>query len=210
MAIISFIIIYALTLLYICTIERFRHFALIVGLQGWLLLVLAYMQLGESSLGERIFVITETLVFKGLLVPYLLLRIIDKLKVSRVHHTSMPPMITVLVAVVLLAASLWITSLAVHSAVNPMFFGVALFGILVGLLLITVHRRIFSHLIGFLVIENSVFLFSLAIGAQIPMLINIGVLLDILMGVLMLGLFITKLGNSTAMLDSDELTKLRD
>ena len=81
---------------------------------------------------------------------------------------------------------------------------------LVGLLLITVHRRIFTHMVGFLIIENAVFFFSLAVGAHMPMLVNVGVLLDILMGVLILGMFITRLNSSTAMLDSDELTKLKD
>lgn len=208
--IIALIIIYAITLLYLCSIERFRNYALIVGLQGWLLLLIAYMQLGDTSLADRVFIITETLLFKGLLVPYLLLRIIKSLKVNKVHRSSMKPLHTVLISLLLLGVSLGLTNITAAASSNPMFFGVAVYGLLSGLLLITTHRRIFSHLVGFLVIENSVFLFALAIGAEIPMLINIGVLLDILIGVLMLGLFVTKLGKNSAMLDIDELTKLRD
>ncbi|MEG0602811.1 MAG: hypothetical protein RR499_07175, partial [Mucinivorans sp.] len=64
--------------------------------------------------------------------------------------------------------------------------------------------------VGFLIIENSVFLFSLAVGAEMPMLINVGILLDILMGVLMLGLFVTKVSERMHSLQSDTLSRLKD
>jgi len=82
--------------------------------------------------------------------------------------------------------------------------------VLCGLILITTHKRIFSHLIGFLVIENGVFLFSLAVGVEMPMLVNIAMMLDILMSVLMLGVFFSKLGERIRNLTSDELTSLKD
>lgn len=204
------VIIYAATLLYLCSIERFRHYALVVGVQGWLLLIIALLQLKETSIGENIFIITETLLLKGLLVPYLLFRIIKKLPVTKTHKNSMSPLFITLIGIVLMGVSMWLTSTVYSHCENIIFFAVAIFGALIGLLLITVHRRIFAHLVGFLVIENSVLLFSFALGAHIPMLINIGVLLDILMGVVLLGFFITKISVETPTLDSQELTNLKD
>lgn len=206
----ALIIIYAVSLLYICVAERFRHYALLVGLQGWCLMFLALTHLGEAGVVERIFVVTETLIFKGLVVPYMLFRIIRNTNINKVHRISMPTFISVLITLVALIASLTITSYVADTKINSMFFGVSLFGLLTGLILITTHRRIFSHLIGFLVIENAVFFFSLAVGVEMPMLINIGILLDILMGVLMLGLFVTKIGNRMHTLDSEELSNLKD
>lgn len=205
----AFIIVYTATLLYLCTIERFRHYASTLGVQGWLLLAIALLQTSEMGIWEKVFVIVETLVLKGIVVPFLLFRIINKLKINKVHQASMPPLYTVAVALMLMGLSMWLTSLIADAEHGGIFFGVAIFGLLVGLLLITVHRRIFSQLIGFLVIENSVFLFSLAVGTHIPMLINIGVMLDILMGILLLSLFITKLGGEGS-LDSEELSQLKD
>lgn len=91
----------------------------------------------------------------------------------------------------------WLCSIVVtyylaDTQIDRVFFGVALYALLSGMLLIVNHKRIFSHLVGFLVIENGVFLFSLAIGVEMPYLINIAILLDILMSVLMLGLFAGK------------------
>ncbi len=204
------IICYAITLLYAATSERFRHYALIVGVQGWLLMGIALLQLHSNELWEQIFIVTETLVFKGLIVPYLLFRIIKRTHINRISYRAMPPFFSILFSVAALTASLAITAYVADTNTNAMFFGVALFGILMGMILIMTRVRIFSHLVGFLVIENSVFLFSLAVGVEMPMLINVGILLDILMGVLMLGLFVTKISDKMQSLYSDDLSKLKD
>lgn len=204
------IIIYAITLLYAATSERFRNYALIVGVQGWILMAIALMQLHGTTLFDQIFIVAETLIFKGLLIPYLLFRIIHKAHINRISYRAMPPFFSVVLSVITLIASLAITAFVADTQINTMFFGVALFGILMGLILIISRVRVFSHLVGFLLIENSVFLFSLAVGAHMPMLINIGILLDILMGVLMLGLFVTKINDRMQSLDSDELSQLKD
>ena len=59
-------------------------------------------------------------------------------------------------------------------------------------------------------IENGVFLFSMAIGVEMPFLINIAILLDILMSVLMLGLFVGKIGSRLHDLSADTLTTIKD
>ncbi len=204
------IIIYALTLLYAATTERFRNYAVIVGLQGWLLMVIALVQLHETSLFDQIFVVAETVIFKGILIPFLLFRIIRRAHINRISYRAMPPFFSILLCVATLVASLAITAYVADTRTNSLFFGVALFGILMGMILIMSRVRIFSHLVGFLLIENSVFLFSLAVGAHMPMLINVGILLDILMGVLMLGVFVSKISDQIQTLDSDELTRLKD
>lgn len=204
------IILYAITLLYAATSERFRHYALIVGAQGWLLMVIALLQLNGASLFEQIFIVTETLIFKGLLVPYLLFRVIARARINRISYRAMPPLFSILLSVAALVASLSITYYIADTKTNSLFFGIAFFGMLMGMILITTRVRIFSHLVGFLIIENSVFLFSLAVGTEMPMLINVGILLDILMGVLMLGMFVTKISERMHSLDSDTLNKLKD
>jgi hydrogenase-4 component E len=82
---------------------------------------------------------------------------------------------------------------------------IALFTMFTGLLIIVTHKLIISHLIGFLIIENAVFIFSLAIGNKMPMMINVGILLDIFVGVLILGFFGLRLKPHT-----NQLTMLKD
>lgn len=207
-----FIIIYAVSLLYLAVTERFRHYAWLVGLQGWLLMGIALVQLGPGeSWGSKVFVVAETLLFKGILVPYLLFRIIRNTRINRVSRRSMSAFVSILLSafalIVSLSISRWVSD---SQAEGALFFGVSLFGLMAGLLLITTRQRIFSHLVGFLVIENAVFLFSLALGAELPMLVSIGILLDILMGVLMLGLFLSKIGERLPNLDNERLSSIKD
>lgn len=65
-------------------------------------------------------------------------------------------------------------------------------------------------MVGFLVIENGVFLFSTAIGVEMPLLINTAILLDILISVLMLGMFLTKIDHEIHVDDADALTNVKD
>lgn len=117
---------------------------------------------------------------------------------------------SLLLSALVLVVSLSITRWVDDSQLNTLFFGVSLFGLLIGLVLVTSRQRIFSHLVGFLVIENAVFLFSLAVGTELPMLVNVGILLDILMGVLMLGLFLSKIGERLPNLDNEKLSSIKD
>ena len=72
------------------------------------------------------------------------------------------------------------------------------------------RQRIFSHMIGFLVIENGVFPVSTAIGVEMPLVINFAILLDILISVLMLGIFFMKIDDKLHADDADSLTHVKD
>ena len=113
-------------------------------------------------------------------------------------------------SIVALIASCTITYYMADQRTDMIFFGVALYALLSGLILIVMRKRIFAHLIGFLVIENGVFLFSMSIGVEMPILINAAIMLDILMSVLMLGLFMTKVGSQIHTDNSDSLTYVKD
>jgi hydrogenase-4 component E len=93
---------------------------------------------------------------------------------------------------------------------NIISFGVALYALLSGLILIVMRKRVFAHLVGFLVIENGVFLFSMAIGVELPMLINLAIMLDILISILVLGMFLQRMDNDMNTDESDALTSIKD
>jgi hydrogenase-4 component E len=64
-------------------------------------------------------------------------------------------------------------------------------------------------MIGFLVMENAVFMFSMAVGSEMPMLINIGILLDIFVSVLIIGVMINRIGTQYNDLEAENLTRLK-
>ncbi|MDL2230513.1 hypothetical protein LJB87_01825 [Alistipes sp. OttesenSCG-928-L06] len=206
----ALIIIYVVTLVYLSITDRFRNYASLICVQGWVLFGIAILQLHAINWAELTFVLAETLVFKAIVVPYMLFNIIRKTGVARVHENSVTGINSLLLFVAGLLVSAGIAYYIADTTVNVVFFAVALYAVLCGLILITTHKRIFSHLVGFLVIENGVFLFSLAVGVEMPMLVNVAMMLDILMSVLMLGVFFSKLGERIRNLTSDELTALKD
>ena len=199
------IIVFAISLIYLSVTERFRIYAGLVGLQGLLLFGISFMQLDRITLATVLFVAIETLLFKVIVVPYLLFTVIRKTGVAKVHDKSLPSFYSLLMVTLGLLLSIVVSFSMNTTPYNLMFFIVSFFAVYTGLFLIISHRKIFSHLVGFLVIENAVLLLSLAIGSEIPMLINLGILLDIFVSVLILGIFVMRLRQQT-----DDLTILKD
>ena len=199
--ILPLVILYVITLVYLAITERFRNFASIIGLQGWILFAVALLRLHAINPLELIFIAIETLAFKAL---------IRKTKINRVRRSGSSQSGSLLLSLMALAVSASITYYIADSAIDLVFFGVALYALLSGLILIVLRSRIFSHMVGFLVIENGVFLFSMAIGVEMPLLINIAILLDILISVLMLGIFFTKIDGKIHADDADSLTNVKD
>lgn len=206
----TLIILYIITLIYISIVERFRNYASIIACQGWLLLGIALLRLHTLDWLELSFIILETLIFKALIVPAILMRVIQQTKINRVKTSGTSQFNSLMLSFTALVVSAITTYYVADSSVHMIFFGVALYALLSGLILIVMRSRIFSHMVGFLVIENGVFLFSMAIGVEMPMLINAAIMLDILMSVLMLGLFMTKVDDQIHTDDSDSLTHVKD
>lgn len=208
--ILSLVILYVITLIYLSITERFRNHASLIALQGVILLGIALLRLHSLDAVELAFIIVETLLFKAVIVPAILLRVIRKTKINRVRSSGSSQFNSLLLSIVALALSCWITSAMADERIDMIFFGVALYALLSGLIMIVVRQRVFAHLVGFLVIENGVFLFSMAIGVEMPMMINLAIMLDIMISILLLGMFLRKLDNDIHTDDADALTAVKD
>ena len=192
--ILALVLLYVVSLVYISITERFRSYASLVGLQGWLLLAIALVRLQQIEIWSLLFVVAETLLFKAIVVPAILFAVIRRTKINRVWRSGSTQSGSLLLSLVALAVSASVTYYIADTTIDLVFFGVAFYSLLSGLILIVMRRRIFSHMVGFLVIENGVFLFSMAVGVEMPSMIEIAIMLDILISILMLGLFLTKIG----------------
>lgn len=205
----SLIILYVLTLLYMSIAERFRNHTTILAVQGLLLFGIAVARLHEFHPVEMTVIIIETLVFKAIVIPAILMTVIHRTKINRIHSSS-TQFGALVMSIVALIASCTITYYMADERTDMIFFGVALYALLSGLILIVMRKRIFAHLVGFLVIENGVFLFSMAIGVELPMLINLAIMLDILISILILGIFLSRVDHDIHTDESDALTSIKD
>ena len=198
-----------MTLIYLAIADRFRNHTTILALQGLLLFGIAIARLHEFHPVEMSFIIAETLIFKAIVIPAILMRVIRLTKINRIHSSS-SQFGALVMSIVALVASCTITYYMADQRTDMIFFGVALYALLSGLILIVMRKRIFAHLIGFLVIENGVFLFSMAIGVELPMLINLAIMLDILISILILGMFLRRMDDEIHTDETDALTSIKD
>ncbi len=199
------IVLFAVTLMYFSSADRLITYVKLIALQGLLLCGIAIFELKEVNTANLLFIVAETLIFKTLVLPYLLTRIIRRSGVTKVHRLAMPGFYLLIFSIFGLLISVVLATILINPFINTIYLAIALFTLVTGLLLIVTHKLIISHLIGFLIIENAVFMFSLAVGSEMPMLINVGILLDIFVGVLILGFFGLRLKPHT-----NELTLLKD
>ena len=207
--ILSLIILYVLSLIYLSMANKFRSHTMILALQGLLLFGIAMARMHDFHPVEMGFIVVETLVFKAIIIPIILLHVIRKTKINRITSSS-TQFGSLMMSIVALVASCTITYYMQKSGSDTISFGVALYALLSGLILIVMRKRVFAHLVGFLVIENGVFLFSMAIGVELPMLINLAIMLDILISILVLGMFLQRMDNDMNTDESDALTSIKD
>jgi hydrogenase-4 component E len=199
------IVLFAITLMYFSSADRLITYVKLIAIQGLLLCGIAIFELKEVNTPNLLFIVAETLLFKTLILPWLLARILHRSGVTKVHRLAMPGFYLLIFSIFGLLISVILAKILINPYINTIYLAIALFTLVTGLLLIVTHKLIISHLIGFLIIENAVFMFSLAVGSEMPMLINIGILLDIFVGVLILGFFGLRLKPHT-----NELTLLKD
>jgi len=199
------VVFFAVTLMYFSSADRLTTYIKLIGIQGLLLCGIAIFELKEVNTANLLFIVSETLIFKTIVLPYLLTRIIRRSGVTKVHRLAMPGFYLLIFSIFGLLISVILAKILINPFINTIYTAIALFTLFTGMLLIVTHKLIISHLIGFLIIENAVFMFSLAIGNEMPMMINVGILLDIFVGVLILGFFGLRLKPHT-----NELTMLKD
>ena len=187
--------------------EKKYTYRMVGGTKRALQLMILLQQIEIWSL---LFVVAETLLFKAIVVPAILFAVIRRTKINRIAASGTSQFNSLVLSLAALVASISVTYCIAEETINLVFFGVALYALLSGLILIVVRTRIFSHMVGFLVIENGVFLFSMAVGVEMPSMIEIAIILDILISILMLGLFLTKIGARFRIGDTDLLTNVKD
>jgi len=205
-----FIILYAITLIYFALSERVKKFVWLLSIQGFILFGIVFFSLKKIDLFDFIFILTETILIKSLIVPWFLNKVRRHNKLNRIQETSIPVFFSIIVVVISLIFSFLLSSFLNSNQIHTQYFTVAFASILFGIYFIIIHKNIFSHLVGYLIIENGTFLLSLAVGSVMPIMVNLAILLDVLMGVLVLGVFINRIGDAFDSTKIDQLSRLKD
>lgn len=150
---------------------------------------------------------------KALIFPFFLRRALREVGVRREVEPYVGFTASILIGVAALAASLWLSShLPLPSLVasSPLLVPVSLFTVLVGFFLLVSRRKALTQVVGYLVVENGVFCFGLALPEGAPLAVEVGILLDVFAAVFIMGIMIYQISREFDHIDSDRLTSLRD
>jgi len=153
-----------------------------------------------------------TLVLKVLLLPWILHRLIRRLNVKWDIETLINVPTTMLVGIVLvvLAFNLALPIAQLGSFVTRSTLGIALASMLLSFLMMITRSKAVPQVIGFLSIENALVLAATGAVQGMPMVIEFGVALDVLVAVLILGVFIFQIRERFDSLDTRHLERLKE
>ena len=91
-----------------------------------------------------------------------------------------------------------------------MYFGISLSIIIISLWLVTIKHKILSNVIAFITMENGIFLLSLSVAKEMPIIVNLGVLLDLFIAVFILGILVREINDEFKDLEVTNLSELKD
>jgi hydrogenase-4 component E len=153
-----------------------------------------------------------TLVLKVILLPLLLHRLIRRLDVRWDVEGLVNVPTTMLLGIVLVvfAFNLAVPISELASTVTRSTLGIALAVVLLAFLMMITRRKAMPQVLGFLSMENGLFFAATSATYGMPMVVELGIALDVLVGVLILGVFFFQIREQFDSLDLAHLERLRE
>jgi hydrogenase-4 component E len=191
--------------------SRIRALIQAVALQG---VVLAAMPLliGDHSSWNAGLIAIATIVLKGTLIPQMLRKALRDAQIKR----EIEPLIG-FVPTMLLGALGTLLSIAFASGLplepehRELLIVPASFSTVVtGFLLLTTRIKAITQVIGYLVLENGIFIFGMLLVEAMPFLVEIGILLDLFVGIFVVSIIIHHINREFSSLDTRRLASLKE
>jgi hydrogenase-4 component E len=181
-------------------------------LQG-VVLVAATAVMGYATRQPHLYVSAGmTLALKVLLIPWLLHRVINRLNVRWDIEMLINVPTTLIAGIVLVIFAFYlaapISGLAASIARGTL--GIALACVLLSFMMMITRSKAVPQVIGFLAMENGLFFAATAATYGMPMVVELGIALDVLVGILILGVFLFQIREQFDSLDIRHLEKLKD
>ncbi len=152
-----------------------------------------------------------TIAVKVVLIPLVLFRVLHDVRVRREVELALPTRSALLVAVAaVLVAYRSAGALALPGVIPSQHaLPVAIALMLIGLGLMIGRKKALSQVAGLITMENGVYLATVVATAGLPLAVELGVFFDLLMGVLLLGVFAYRINQTFDTINTDRLRSLR-
>ncbi|OQP65727.1 hypothetical protein A3860_14075 [Niastella vici] len=204
------LIIFTISLLYLSIAHRLITYIKILAFQGVLLFGIAFIELIEINAINLTFVLFETIAVKAIVIPLFMNYTMKRNRITRDAEPFVPNFVSLIIITLIIIATFVLSNSITDTRISKIYFVVALSTLFAGLYIIVTRSKIITHIIGYLVIENGVFILSVALGNEMPVLVNLGILLDIFASIFLLGVFANRIGDVLKDVDVDQLKNLKD
>jgi hydrogenase-4 component E len=153
-----------------------------------------------------------TLTFKVILLPYILYALMRKLEIKREIESMVNIPGTMLIGIALVIFSYHLTSPITHlsTLVTRSTLAVALATVMLGLLMMVTRSHAVTQIIGFLAMENGLFFAATSATYGMPMVVELGVALDLLIAAFIFGIFFFHISTTFDTLDVAQMAKLKE
>lgn len=192
-----------------------RRILSLINLFAWQGLVLAastFVVASSTGQGHLYFSAVLTLLLKVLILPWILHRLIRKLNVKWDVETliNIPTTMLVGIALVVFAFNLALPISQMAGTITKSTLGIAMGSVLLSFLMMITRRKAVPQVIGFLAMENGLFFAATSATYGMPMVVELGIALDVLVGMLILGIFFFQIREAFDSLDLKHMERLKE
>jgi hydrogenase-4 component E len=183
----------------------------IVGFQGAVLGLMPLIVHGHLG-AMPLLVAAATVCLKGIVIPWMLLRAMREAQIRR----EMEPLIGFVPSMVLGTLG---TGLALAFArqlplaqahLGPLLVPASLSTVFSGFILLTTRFKAISQVVGYLMLENGIFIFGMLLVEAMPLLVELGVLLDLFVGVFVITIIVNQIQAAFSSMDTRKLSSIKE
>jgi len=180
--------------------------------QGVLIAAVTTVTALTNDLPHLLFSALLTIVLKALLIPRMLHRLVRRLGLDRDVEPLRRPALITLAAVALVIFSCWLVLPIVRAELifTRNIVAVSLAVVLIGMLMMVVRRQAVAQVLGFMSMENGLFLAAVSATGGMPLVVELGVAFDVLVAMVLFGVFFFHIRESIDSLDVDRLNRLTE
>lgn len=182
-----------------------------VAVQGILLSILPFLlPKHEAGLTSIIVPAVLSITIKAILIPYFLHRVIRRVNTEKALHPYLGYSVSVILGLLISYGSfLFIEKLPfTYLSVSPLTTSAAFASILIGMLIISTRRNIIAQIIGYLIFENAGFILGISLSSTMPLIIEIGIMLDLLAGIFIMVVAVSRIHLQFDSVGTEKLERL--
>jgi hydrogenase-4 component E len=181
------------------------------GVQSLLLAVIAATIAISQDRHDLFVTAVLTVTLKTFLIPWFLMRVIDRIGI----HREIEPFLNV-PASLLVCLGLTVVGYRVSTGfpeggqgVGHHLIGIALSMLLIGLFLMVTRKKAITQILALLTVENAVFVVAVGVTSGMPFIVELGISFDVILAVLVLGVLVQRIVGRFESMDVSRLSKLK-